>query len=236
MSIIISDTGCGLSSETQACLFNLFDYELTNGVYAFSKAGITLAISAKMAHMMGGTLGVKSRINQGSTFILTIPLNKTEQPVYRNFLDIQPIQSSTPKTKKRPRDSLIEILSIEDNTIAQQILKMMLEQQYNCKIEQVTTLTDAIKCIGKHYDIIFVDLNLPDGTGVEFLKALHQQMGKKAPPTIIVTSYVSEEASIMIGEAGGLDMIPKPIDKKDVVRMIEQYVFTEWLLETEEDD
>lgn len=225
LEVIVEDTGQGIRKETQDCLFNLFERNLSSPE-KFTEPGLSLSISAKMVEIMGGAIMVNSNVNKGTTFTLRIPFGKVEKPSYdttRSYKDY--LIHRKELCLKRARDSHINILIIEDNPVAMRVLKMMLERHYHCTIHGVYTLKDALKQNLNAYDIVFVDINLPDGTGIDFIEKSSQVLTEKTPPMVAVTSYVAEDEKTAVIEAGASDVISKPVDMDTLISVVDAYVF-----------
>lgn len=75
----VSDTGCGIASEHQARLFEPFTQADGSMTRAHDGAGLGLALAARLARLMGGTISVKSALGAGSTFTLRVPARSAEQ-------------------------------------------------------------------------------------------------------------------------------------------------------------
>lgn len=224
LSILIEDTGQGIRKENQSCLFNLFNQYLAP-TEEFSEPGLSLSISAKMIEIMGGAISVKSVVDQGTIFSLRVPLIKVEKQLENPNINYNYSQKTVKSKLRRDKKSLIKVLLIEDNPISLRVLKMMLEKNYHCEVEGVYNLKDAMKKDASLYEIIFVDINLPDGTGIDFIKFWKQKLKDKSTPMVAVTSHVAEEEKIAMIEAGAVDVIAKPVDMKVLTLVVDAYVF-----------
>lgn len=233
LRVTIEDTGRGLRSETQDCLFNLLEQDAS--AISFTEAGLTLSICAKTAEVMGGTLTVSSRIHHGSCFVLEVPLVLGE-PQLESPLDEKRYAKEIEPKLKRPRDSNIQVLIVEDHEMIQFLLVTLLKHNYHCTTTCVSTLEEARKEIGKPYDIILTDISLPDGTGIDFIKDVLRQMGNKAPPIVAITGYVKDEQKDLIERSGVTDVMEKPVDVAMLYRVIDGYVFEEDDDDDDEDD
>jgi two-component system aerobic respiration control sensor histidine kinase ArcB len=225
--LLVEDTGQGIRKENQACLFNLFN-QPSLSAEAFSEPGLSLSISAKMLEIMGGTIFIESIVDQGTLFTVSIPLIRVKTIMENTHFpyDKDGEKSTKPKLK-RDKKSLLRVLIIEDNPVSLRVLKMILEEHYHCEIEGVYNLKDAMKKNAADYDIILVDINLPDGTGTDFIKFWKQKLKDKSAPMVAVTSHITEEEKIAIIEAGAVDVIEKPVDLQVLIMVVDAYVFEE---------
>lgn len=209
LSINISDTGQGIREGVLKNIFGLFDREdMTNE--NFTNAGIALSISKKMLDLIGGTICITSEINQGTSVQIDVPLTEAS-----SFADAHHDELSNKLLSKEAfipikRKKRLSIFVIEDNLIAQRAFKVMLEEEFNCTVTQAFGLNDALQHVNDAFDIVFTDINLPDGTGIDFLKEF-KKTGRKTP-VIAVTSHVTEEQKEVLFDSGMADVIVKPID------------------------
>lgn len=220
--VTVKDTGQGIKPQTLSCLFNFLDQDsVTSG---FTKGGLVLSMCAKIIERLQGTLKVDSKLKEGTTFTLTVPLAITQAPTYKSILKHSTVGQTPPKIK-RPYDSPVRYLIVEDNMISQRMLTLTLNNKYNCTVVSAYTLEEALKHIYESFDMILLDINLPDGTGIEFLRALMQALGPKAPPVIAITSFVNDDEKDEIFAAGAVEVLEKPVDQNVLEDLINACVF-----------
>jgi two-component system aerobic respiration control sensor histidine kinase ArcB len=233
----IADTGRGIQPETKAILFNYLDNEalkyndhVDSHNPVFSEGGVNLSISAEMVHAMGGEIEVESEVGKGTTFSLRVPLEHTD-PDFDYSSGEKEAQSSTPALNMiRSADSQLRFLIIEDSSLALKALEMMLLKKYkNATVDAASTKAEALEAIDKgRYDLIFCDINLPDGNGLDVIRAEHQKHAEKASRCVVVTAYVGDDEGKEAGLAGAIDWVPKPIDMDTVIWMVNTYVLSDW--------
>jgi two-component system sensor histidine kinase/response regulator len=152
----VSDTGIGISSEIQKRLFEAFGQGDTSTTRQFGGTGLGLAISKQLAEKMGGTIGVLSVPEKGSTFWFTVRLQK--QPVPPSALDANRIFINA------------RVLIVDDNATNGRFLH---EQIVGWKMRSATANTgsDALDCLRRAaqerdpYPLAIIDLDMPSMDG-----------------------------------------------------------------------
>jgi PAS domain S-box-containing protein len=124
------------------------------------------------------------------------------------------------KAKKKARQRIIKVLLIEDDRINLMIEKMLLEK-LSCHVETATSLEEAIAKLNKEYDIIFTDISLPDGNGMEVISNIKRLKKDNAPPIIAVTSYSADSDCEKFIESGMYDVIRKPATLETFKKIID---------------
>lgn len=157
-SFILRDTGIGIAKHEQLKIFAMF-YQAENSVNGKAQgSGIGLAISKRIARLMGGDLTVESELNQGSTFTLTIqaPTAKGQNSVKINH-------------------HRLKVLLVEDIEVNVIVARAMLDK-FGCEIDVAMSGAEAYeKFAANSYDLILLDIQLPDTTGFEIAQNLRQR-------------------------------------------------------------
>jgi len=122
-SILVSDSGIGISKQQQEIIFDEFSQADVSTTRKFGGTGLGLAISNKIINLMGGNIKVISELNQGSTFNISLTLDKAK----------------VKEQARRKSDVVIDrkydvnILLVEDDKVNQMVAKKML-QKFHCNI------------------------------------------------------------------------------------------------------
>jgi len=124
------------------------------------------------------------------------------------------------KQKEKPK-----ILLVEDNPINQKVIRIMLNNQ-GCEIELANNGKKAIElALTNSHDLIFMDIGLPDTTGLEVTKKLITgEEFDKNTPIIALTGHVSEEDKKDCLDAGMSDFVVKPINEAELVGILAKYL------------
>lgn len=228
--IQVIDTGLGIRNDRVKCLFSMFDRNQEN--VDFTHAGSDLSLSAKMIQSLGGNISVESELEKGSIFTIVIPLARVfedESDVTSEGYSLSAVSdfstNELPQLRKS-KDAEIEMLIVEDDLLSQKALKMLLETVYNCIITQAYSVKEGKALAKPNVDMIFVDINLPDGTGLDFIGDYRKRYGYEVP-IIAITAHISDEQKAIINEYGTTDILEKPASLEQLVKIIDSYVFYE---------
>jgi CheY-like chemotaxis protein len=153
----ISDTGIGISKESQERLFTRFNQADSSTTRKFGGTGLGLAISKELTALMGGRIGVESEAGQGSTFWFTIVCAPGAQPSEDDAPKPGGLQV-LPERKLR-------ILVADDNHVNQLLVKMLLGKHGHI-VDAVANGVEVIDAVRKvAYDVVLMDVQMPEMDG-----------------------------------------------------------------------
>ncbi|WP_144394982.1 hybrid sensor histidine kinase/response regulator [Pleionea sediminis] len=198
----VIDTGIGISEDDIDYLFQPFSQADTSITRRFGGTGLGLTISRQLVNLMGGDINIESEENKGSKFFFELSFKKSK----RSEVEVKK------KNFQFEFNKDLDILLVEDNHVNQVIAKKMLEKLgYTIEIAE-----DGKKAIEqaqkRQYDIIFMDMQMPEMDGVEATKFLRTMTNYKKTPIIAMTANVLSEDKEKCFSAGMSDYIPKPIN------------------------
>jgi len=223
MQISVVDTGIGISVAQQEKLFESFHQAESSTSRNFGGTGLGLSISKNIIEMMGGKIWVDSKLGEGSTFTFTVELTRGSEQrsgvygVYNE--DISRSSGDVPED--------LRILLVEDNDINREIVMALLEPT-KLKIDYVENGAEAVRVFSEapnKYDLIFMDIQMPEMDGYEATRAIRAlDMPKaKSVPIIAMTANVFREDVEKCFKAGMNGHIGKPIDYDDLITYIWQF-------------
>ena len=213
LRINVIDTGKGLSTEQQKHVF--MPFERMGAEFTKVKGtGIGLTITQNLISMMGGTVGVESKIGKGSNFWIELPLSD-EQNVTQ--AEPAPIKRTISKTQQSKN-----IIYVEDDPINAHLMASILNKMTNHHLVIARTGNEGLKLILEQLpDIVLLDLGLPDMDGYEILEKMRAHPQAKKIPAIAMTAMAMME-DVERGERAGFDdYIVKPARAADILKSIE---------------
>lgn len=219
-SFSVADSGIGIPEKEQRKIFDMF-YQAENSKEKKAQgSGIGLSVSKRIAKLMGGDLTVKSQENQGSTFTLTIHAESTET---KPELDIQ--------------KHGLKVLLVEDIEMNVVVAQAMLEK-VGCEVDVAMTGEEAFKCFEQNsYDLILLDIQLPDTTGFDIAQTLRNRYENEEidylPLLIALTANVIQNQKDY--QAQGMDdVLRKPLSLEALVNCLNHYFDNDFLQKNEE--
>lgn len=216
IKVVVSDSGIGISQTNIKKLFTSFSQVDTTTTKTFGGTGLGLAISKELCKLMGGDIGVFSAIGLGSSFWFTFEAEETDEEVI----------NEDELMKKNVRlsnyfDSIVPlILVVDDNMVNRQVAGEILKKS-GCEVDLAVNGQDAInKASKKDYDIIFMDIQMPDMDGVTATKKIRKIRNGKVGPVVAMTAYSMKEDKERFITSGLDDYISKPIKAQTLLNKI----------------
>ena len=215
----ITDTGIGMSEETVNHMFEPFYRSDEVNESKIEGTGLGMSIVKNTVELAGGTIKVKSTLGEGSTFIVTIPmeisLSKKKEITLEDFHMNYDISG-------------VKILLVEDHPINQQVAEKLLEKEGAVTVVAKNGL-EALDIVQEKgiatFDIILMDLQMPVMNGYEATKNIRNmsdEMAKKIPIIAMTANAFNEDVKKCI-EAGMNEHLSKPIDPKSLYEVIGKY-------------
>ncbi|MBA3531638.1 MAG: response regulator [Ardenticatenales bacterium] len=209
VTVSVQDTGVGIVEEDLPKVFAEFvqvDGSLTRQV---GGTGLGLPISKRFVELHGGTMEVKSEPGVGSTFFFTLPHLAPTAPT-------APVQSNAEESKVREA----RVLIIDDDPVVWETISQHLAPGY-----QVLKVSDSRQVLEQartlQPDVVVLDVMMPHKDGWEVLQALKEDPLTEHIP-VVVCSILREQQLALSLQAN--DYLIKPVDRKSLQRVIEQFV------------
>jgi PAS domain S-box-containing protein len=201
LSITITDDGIGMSEEVLAHLFQRFEQGNLGPDSEYRGLGLGLSLARALVEAHGGTLHANSMgPDCGSTFTVSFPISDTRarMPVAKS------LAPSVPNDHKS-----LSVLLVEDHEDTAQVMQNVLGQMGH-EVEICSTVATACqKLREREFDIILSDIGLPDGTGIELIKAAREIC---QTPAVALTGYGMAEDVDRCLQAGFDEHLTKPVD------------------------
>ena len=212
----VSDSGVGIEPDALSRIFNAFEQAERSITRQYGGLGLGLTISKAMVELHGGTIEAQSEgKGKGATFIVKLPLVKSDAS---RVISEAPRQDSLLVAPDSSPPRALRILLVEDHGDTARIMRRILESDGH-DVQMAADVATALKLAGEFsFDLLLSDLGLPDGSGLELMRALRAR-GLKLPG-IALTGY-GQESDIALSRAAGFAVhITKPINPKQLASAI----------------
>lgn len=209
----VSDTGIGMSKVFQKHLFESFEQENPNISIKYGGTGLGLAICKNLVTLMGGSINVHSIEGVGSEFCVDVKLGLTEESYRRKNFDILKLRD-------------LKTLIVDDDIVTCEHASLIMSD-LGLQAEYVTSGASAVLEIEKGiremkpYDIVLVDLKMPDMDGIQTAKAIRRLVGSETL-VVVMTAYEWKEIEADARRAGVDFFITKPLFRSELVDLFEK--------------
>ncbi len=204
LEIAVTDTGIGISEAARGRLFQHFEQGEAGVHRRYGGSGLGLAICRKIVLAMGGDIGVESEQGKGSRFWLRIPIVRATESRRSH---------ATTDQGESARSARLRILVAEDNQINQRVIRALLERSGHV-CQTVSNGLEALRAVqDAPFDIVLMDVQMPEMDGVEATLAIRALGGSFADlPIVAVTANVLPGDAAKYLGVGMNGVLAKPIE------------------------
>ena len=212
--ITVTDTGRGIKKEDIDRLFKKFERLEEDRNTSIEGTGLGLAITEGLAELMGGKITVISDYGKGSTFKFVVIQEIVNVEVKEEKSNITSSDYNTFEGKK--------VLIVDDSKLNLKVAENVLKN-FLVTTESVTSGLECLSCVNsKKYDIIFMDIMMPNMSGVEVLRKLREN-GVNTPVIALTADAIEGQEEKYMSE--GFDgYISKPINKEKLSYVLNKYL------------
>jgi PAS domain S-box-containing protein len=209
IEFLVSDTGIGIPTNKLGKVFENFHQATSGTSRLYGGTGLGLAISKQLVESQGGTIKVESIIDEGSVFSFRLPFLKTKKEA---DTELGPVELDTDI-------SSIRVLVVEDIVLNQLLMRTLLDD-FGFEHDIAGNGKIAIeKLKDNKYDIVLMDLQMPEMNGFEATEYIRSELNSKIP-IIALTADVTTVDLAKCKAVGMNDYISKPIDERVLYRKI----------------
>lgn len=220
--VSIKDSGIGISKADIEKLFESFSQIDNSSSKNYSGTGLGLAISKELVKSMNGEIGVASTPGLGSTFWFTFTAKSITPKKAEELRKKEETQFVKQFTTSSPR-----ILLVDDNHINRKVASNILTKS-GCEVIEAASGHEAIEKVTEStFDLIFMDIQMPDMDGIETSNAIKKLKLETYPPLIAMTAYAMEEDRSKFIKSGMDDYISKPIKAATLIDTVKNWLHFE---------
>ncbi|MDR5874056.1 response regulator [Vreelandella gomseomensis] len=206
--VSVIDNGPGIPDAFHEKIFQRFAQADSSDTRAQEGTGLGLAITRELIDHMGGRIDFESSEGKGSRFFFELPLVATAA-------ETSPSSLSAVDQDHAPRILVVE----DDSDIATLLAHMLSDAGY--RVDIALTGHEAQKRLQEtHYDLMSLDLMLPDMSGLDIIYTLREHPATADLPVVVVSAQVEENRLALSGQATGIDWLAKPIDQSRLIDMV----------------
>lgn len=220
--ILVKDTGIGIPKEQQKIVFEKFRRLTPSYQGKYKGSGLGLFAVKTLIKELQGTISLESEQHQGSTFTCVIPMKKVDNATLKSF---QALTEETPIVTYSTSKISARILLVEDMPIIQMATTSLLEE-LNCNVTIADSGEKALQLFKSHeYDLIFMDIGLPDIDGYEVAKKIRASKKGKNIPILALTAHAADDVDDLCGSSGMNAVLQKPLKREHAKELLNTYVY-----------
>lgn len=238
----VSDTGIGIPEDRQAQIFDRF-FQVQNGTkdsYPSNQDldnkgekdgyGIGLALTKDLVHLMGGTINLESKPNEGTTFTILLPISREATQVELDAATIEQLHQQETVDEAEldaagfpfaPSSTGLNLLIVEDNRDVQQYLITLLEQKYTLYL--ASDGEEGLDMAFEHVpDLIISDVMMPGKDGFELCQLLKTDDRTSHIPIVLLTAKAGIESRLEGLTRGADAYLAKPFNERELLIRLEK--------------
>ena len=211
--ISVVDSGIGIMEASQRRLFEKFTQLDSSTTRRYSGTGLGLAISKELAHLMNGSVGIRSKPGEGSTFWVELPL----QPA--NTL---PASAQSARPRKGGAVNC-RVMLVEDNAVSRKLAAAMLER-IGCEVTCADDGRQALALLeSDRWDLILMDCQMPGLDGYSAAREIRGRTDHPRIPIVAITANAGPADREQCLNAGMDDYITKPLRSEVLHAVVERW-------------
>lgn len=216
IELSVVDTGIGISEDNIQKLFSEFTQADASISRKFEGTGLGLSICARLVDLLGGQIGVKSTLCEGSTFWFRVPYIEASASFIMDANEANAMNDSNDTVGP------LKILVAEDNEVNQMIASHLLNSLGH-KFAIVDDGADAVEALKEsEFDLILMDIRMPNVSGPDATRMIRAMSGpKSAIPIIALTADAMAENRRYYIECGMDAVVTKPVDREELKKVID---------------
>ncbi|MGH9098844.1 MAG: ATP-binding protein, partial [Acidimicrobiales bacterium] len=218
LAFVVQDTGIGIARDKQQLIFDAFQQADGTTSRRYGGTGLGLSISREIAHLLGGELHVESKVEQGSTFTLLLPLDLAATAQRRRSrtrrVEVAPGEEATMWQGTR-------VVVVDDDVRSLYALASALEASHMTVFcadsgQQCLKMLETTPGV----DLALIDIMMPEMDGYETIRRIREDPERANMPIIAVTAKAMEADRESSLRAGASDYVTKPVEIQELLRLM----------------
>jgi signal transduction histidine kinase/FixJ family two-component response regulator/CHASE3 domain sensor protein len=215
LCVSVTDTGIGISKDMLDKIFDNFTQADTSIARKYGGTGLGLSITKKIVELQGGEIHIESELYKGTKISFRIPY-----PV--NYSDV----SKEPESQENyvPVNAKGKKVLIADDELFNRILLITILKRWEIEYDEARNGKEVLEKVstGK-YDLILMDVRMPEVSGIDAARQIREMKHNRncATPIVALTAVTSSEKRDLCLAAGMNDLITKPYNEKELIKLIE---------------
>lgn len=208
----VRDTGIGIPEEHLERIFDAFEQVDSGRDRRFGGTGLGTTIAKVLTELLGGRIGVESRLGSGSNFWFELPMRLATDNAVLQIVSSNIIAFDDPFVRHRARVRSLRILVADDQPANLLVMRRLLEKAGH-RPQIVDDGNDALNSLEtQRYDVVIIDLHMPGVSGIEIMKQTRfMEAGRPRTPFIVLTADATTEAQLESERAGAYAFLTKPL-------------------------
>lgn len=234
LKVSVTDSGIGIEKSQQKKIFNKFFQADGSASRLYGGTGLGTTITKQLVNLMGGEIDLESCEGQGSSFWFVVDLEVAQQndveectaqlALFAENALPEPASTCEQTIEDQVIESRLSVLLVEDNPVNQMVAQGFLKKLGYTKIDKASDGERALsKMLGNHYDLVFMDCQMPVMDGFAAARAIRLLEGESAKVPIIAMTACTMKGDREKCLASGMnDYVAKPLSRKNLKAAIER--------------
>jgi PAS domain S-box-containing protein len=224
VEVVVADTGIGIAEDKLAHIFDPFAQGDSSTTRRYGGTGLGLSICRQLVELLGGDIGVQSRVGAGSRFWFIV---EAREATHGDALALQAkAAAASEATAPVPAGNALDVLLVEDNVVNQRLVRGLLDRKGH-RVTIASNGREAVDLVAtRTFDVILMDMQMPVLGGVEAtleIRAMEEAQGRLRMP-ILALSAAALPADRAAGLQAGMDAyLTKPIRPAELYVLLDRF-------------